>query len=163
MLMEMEEYLAFVDYIGRALDGKYIYRFDYTVDTEIVWGDFFNVTPSAIVPDIQPDKNTLSHTCKVFFPSRMAIAKKNFCFSMQDCIDGIMPLIFSEIGEDELEYKDAPLFFRFGEPMELVMEKLDSFKEIEVFDMEEVEKGDDSAIDELIEAMENNNDENDEE
>lgn len=162
MPMEMEEYLAFVDYVGLTVDRKYIYRFDYTVDTEIVWGDFFNVTPSAIVPDIQPDKNTLSHTCKVIFPSRMAIAKKNFCFSMQDCIDGIMPLMFSEIGEDELEYKSAPLFFNFGEPMESVTEKLNSFKEIEVFDMEEVEKGDDSAIDDLIEAMDNNI-ENDEE
>ena len=114
----MEEYLAFVDYIGRTIDGQYIYRFDFTVDPDSVWGEFFNVTPAGIVPDMQPDINSLSKTCKVNFPVEMQIAKKNYCFSMQDCIDGIIPVIFSEISEDAVVYNDAPLFFKFGEEYE---------------------------------------------
>ena len=39
----MEEFLAFADAIGRTLDGKHRYRLDFTVDTETVWGEFFNV------------------------------------------------------------------------------------------------------------------------
>ena len=35
----MDEYLAFVDEIGRTTDGKFIYRLDFTVDTDSVWGD----------------------------------------------------------------------------------------------------------------------------
>ena len=39
----MEEYLGFVDEIGRTVDGKYIYRFDFTVDKETIWGDFLTL------------------------------------------------------------------------------------------------------------------------
>lgn len=151
----MKEFLAFVDEIGRTIDKKYIYRFDFTVDTETVWGEFFNVAPAAIIPNIQPDKNTLSTSGKVIFPQKMAIAKKNFCFSMQDCIDGIMPLIFSEIDDKTLEIDETPFFLNFADPIETVKEKLSAIN-CELFDIEEVEKGDDSAIDALIDAMDNN-------
>ena len=156
----MEEFLAFADRIGRTLDGQHMYRLDFTVDTETVWGEFFNVAPSSIVPNIQPDKNTLSHSCKVIFPRYMNTAKCDYCFSMQDCIDGIIPLLFSEIDDQTLEYKEAPLFFNFGEPMESVMEKLNELG-LEVFDFEEVEKGDESPIDDLINSMGDNNEEED--
>lgn len=148
----MEEYLAFVDYIGRTIDGKYIYRFDFTVDADSVWGEYFNVTPAGIVPDLQPDINSLSKSCKVNFPIEMQLAKKNYCFSMQDCIDGIIPLIFSEISEDGIEYNDAPLFFKFGENFETIKETLQSIN-IELYDIEDVKKGDESAIDDLIDNI----------
>ena len=151
----MTEYLAFVDEIGRTIDKKYIYRFDFTVDTETVWGEFFNVAPAAIIPNIQPDKNTLSTSAKVIFPRQMAIAKKNFCFSRQDCIDGIMPLIFSEIDDKTLEIGEVPFFLNFADPIETVKEKLSAIN-CELYDIEEVEKGDESAIDALIDAMDNN-------
>lgn len=156
----MEEFLAFVDFIGKTIDGKYIYRFDYTTDTETVWGDFFNVAPAAIVPDIQPDKNTLSRTQNVYFSREMIIAKKNYCFSMQDCIDGIIPLIFCEIDETTIEYEEKPLYFRFGTPMEKINEVFSKLG-IETTDLEEVEKGDETPIDDLLDAMDNNNDDDD--
>lgn len=153
----MEEYLAFVDYIGRTIDGQYIYRFDFTVDPDSVWGEFFNVTPAGIVPDMQPDINSLSKTCKVNFPIEMQIAKKNYCFSMQDCIDGIIPVIFSEISEDAVVYNDAPLFFKFGEEYETVKNVLTSIG-LEMYDVELVKTGDESAIDNLIDNMDLIND-----
>ena len=153
----MEEYLAFVDYIGRTIDGQYIYRFDFTVDPDSVWGEFFNVTPSGIVPDMQPDINSLSKTCKVNFPIEMQIAKKNYCFSMQDCIDGIIPVIFSEISEEAVVYNDAPLFFKFGEEYETVKNVLTSIG-LEMYDVELVKTGDESAIDNLIDNMDLIND-----
>ena len=156
----MEEYLAFVDYIGRTIDGQYIYRFDFTVDADSVWGEYFNVTPAGIVPDLQPDINSLSKSCKVIFPIEMQLAKKNYCFSMQDCIDGIIPLIFSEISEEGIEYNDAPLFFKFGENFETIKETLQSIN-IELYDIEDVKKGDESAIDDLIDNIDLINGEND--
>lgn len=154
----MEEYLAFVDYIGRTIDGKYIYRFDFTFDPDSVWGDYFNITPAGIVPDLQPDKNSLSSTGKVIFPNEMELAKKNYCFSMQDCFDRIIPLIFSDISENTIEYNDSPLFFMFGEHIEKVKEVLKSIS-IEMFDIQEVEKGDDSTIDNLINNIDSISDE----
>ena len=156
----MEDFLGFVDLIGRTIDGKYIYRFDFTTDTDVLWGEYFNVTPSGIIPDLQPDKNALSRSGKIIFPREMVIAKKNYCFSMQDCIDGIVPLIFSEIDEETLELDDKPFFIRFGESFSEVKEKLDKVN-LDFFELYEIEKGDDSAIDALINDLEAENEEDD--
>jgi hypothetical protein len=158
----MEEFLGFVDLIGRTIDGKYLYRFDFTSDIDVLWGEYFNVTPSAIIPDLQPDKNTLSRSAKVVFPREMVIAKKNYCFSMQDCIDGIIPLIFSEIDSETLELNDAPFFIRFGETFDDIIEKLKKV-DIEMFDIIEIEKGDNSAIDALINSIDDSDVDDEEE
>lgn len=152
------EYLAFVDEIGQTLDGGYIYRFDFTEDTDVVWGEYFNVVPSVIIPDLQPDKNCLSTSVKVVFPRKMAIAKKSSCFSMQDCIDDILPLMFSEIDENTLEYEEKPFQLRFGEELEEVEKKINAVK-LEMFGRKEVEKGNDAAIDNLIKSMDDEEDE----
>ena len=156
----MEDFLGFVDLIGRTIDGKYIYRFDFTTDTDVLWGEYFNVTPSGIIPDLQPDKNALSRSGKIIFPREMVIAKKNYCFSMQDCIDGIIPLIFSEIDEETLELDEKPFFIRFGESFNEVKEKLNKVN-LDFFELYEIEKGDDSAIDALINDLETENEEDD--
>ena len=155
----MEEYLAFVDFIGIDLNGSYIYRFDFTYDPDSVWGDFFNIAPSALIPDLQPDTNSLSRTAKVKFSSEMQLAKKNSCFSMQDCIDGIIPLMFSEIGEDTIEIYGHPLFFFFFEKYATIEKTLLDLG-IEMYDIENVEKGDESPIDNLIDNIDfiNNDD-----
>ena len=153
----MEDFLAFVDEIGRTVDGEYIYRFDFTTDLETVWGDFFNIAPAVIVPDLQPDKNCLSKSAKVTFPRQMVIAKKNYCYSMQDCIDGILPMIFSEIDDDTLEFDEKPFFLKFGTSLSKIEE---IFKQIglELFEMEEVERGDETPIDDFIDSISDNND-----
>ena len=154
----MNEYLAFVDYVGCTLDGKYIYRFDFTTDTDVVWGEFFNVVPSAIIPTLQPDLKTLSSTAKAIFPQRMAIAKMNFCFSMQDCIDGIMQIIFSELDENTIMMDDTntPFFLMFGEHIDKVRYRLNKIG-VSLFEFEEVKAGDEAPIDELIESLGDNN------
>ena len=156
----MEDFLGFVDLIGRTIDGKYIYRFDFTTDIDVLWGEYFNVTPSGIIPDLQPDKNALSRSGKIIFPREMVISKKNYCFSMQDCIDGIIPLIFSEIDEETLELDEKPFFIRFGESFNEVKEKLNKVN-LDFFELYEIEKGDDSAIDALINDLETENEEDD--
>lgn len=155
----MKEYLAFADYIGKTSNGDFIYRFDFTVDTETVWGDYFNVAPTALMPDLQADSNSLSSRFKTIFKREMILAKKNFCFSMQDCIDGICPIIFCEIDESTIEYQDKPLFFMFGEEKETVKNVLISIG-ANIYDEEVVEKGDDSAIDDLIDNIDDMNNDN---
>ena len=155
----MNEFLGFVDLIGQTIDGKYIYRFDFTTDIDVIWGEYFNITPSGIIPDLQPDKNALSRSGKVIFPREMVIAKKNYCFSMQDCIDGIIPLIFSEIDEETLELDEKPFFIKFGESFNDVQEKIEKVG-LEFFELYEIEKGDDSAIDALINDLDSNDENN---
>lgn len=150
----MDERIGFIDEIGQDNDGKYIYRFDFTPDIESIWGEYFNVAPAGIIPDLQPDINSVSMSAKVFFPVRMGTAKKNYCFSMQDCIDGIIPLIFSELNEDTIEIDGKPFRIMFGETMDDVKKKLDMI-DITMRDIEEIKHGDSSAIDKLLDSMDN--------
>ena len=119
-----DEYLAFVDEIGRSIDGGYVYRLDFTYDPESVWGDYFNSVPSVIVPDLQPDINSLSSCAEITTDRRLTLAKKNGCFSMQDCIDGIISLCFTDIDD---EYNEKTLKLDFGETIESVIKKLEKY------------------------------------
>lgn len=122
-----ELFLAFVDYEGRTQEGKYIYRFDFTIDSETAWGDYFNISPSIIVPDIVLDKNCITLFFKCIFPCEMILAKTNSCFSMQDCIDGILPLCFCDLSNKSF-FRNRPIAFNFGEEIEDVRERISDYK-----------------------------------
>ena len=146
------QYLAFVDYIGKTSDGKYQYRFDYTEDTEVVWGDYFNIVPSVLVPNLQPERNCLSYSEVGTFSSSLSLAKNNGCFSMQDCIDGIIALCFSEINEKTIYYHDEPFYLSFGEPLDSVRNKLTESGFV-LNGLEQINKGDETVIDNLINSL----------
>ena len=153
-----EEYLGFVAEIGKTSDEDYMYRFDYTYDPDSLWGEFFNIPPACIVPELAPDPNCLSHTAKILSPVKLMTAKENACFSMQDCIDGIIPLCFSEIGEDTIEFHHKPLKFRFGEKREVVELKISECG-LTNLGIEEIKRGDENLVNDLIDKL--SNDEND--
>lgn len=154
-----EEFLGFVAEIGRTTDRKYMYRFDFTYDPDSLWGEFFNIPPACIVPELTPDPNCLSHTMKVIAPVKLMTAKENACFSMQDCIDGIIPLCFSEIDDDTIFYEDRPLKFAFGEAYDEVEKKLTACK-LDNLGLEDIKRGDENLVNDLINNL-NNNDEED--
>ena len=120
----MENYLGFIDEIGRTVNGDYIYRFDFTNDPDTFWGEEFNVSPSIVVPNLQPDKLNVSMSGRLVIPFKLNLAKKSGCFSMQDCFDHIISLGFTNISND------IQLIFDFGETLETVENKLkeNSFK-----------------------------------
>ena len=152
-----EEYLGFVDEIGRTTEGGYLYRFDFTYDPDSLWGEFFNIPPACIIPNLEPDPNCLSRSAKIISPVQLMTAKSNACFSMQDSIDGIIPLCFSEIDDDVIEYHDKPLKFRFGEELETVEMKLNECG-LQNLGYEEIKHGDEHLVNDLINNLNNNSD-----
>lgn len=147
-LFGLGHYLAFVDLIGRTVDGKNIYKFDFTQAPDIVWGDSWNVTPAGIVPKIIPDVNCLSVTAQLLTEHKYQLAKENTCFSMQDCIDGIIPLMFDE------PYSDEFVLLPFGMPLEDVVESLEELS-LELVNPKNVnEERDNQVIDNLIDNLE---------
>ena len=87
----------------------------------------------------------------------MLTAKGNACFSMQDCIDGIIPLCFTEIGENTIEFHRKPLKFRFGEKLETVELKLVECGFTNL-GYEEIKRGDEDLVNDLINNLNNNDD-----
>lgn len=148
------EYLAFVNEMGTDMEGKPMYTLHFTTDTESVWGNYFNVAPASLANNLSVDENCITSRATVTTPRKVEIAARNNCFSMQDCIDGIIPMMFSPIDEETLMIGETPFSILFGEPFDEVERKLSSIG-VEMKDIETVEHGDNSAVDKLIESMDN--------
>jgi len=113
-----DQYLAFVSRAGVTSNGDFIYNFYFTQDPDIVWGDDWDIIPSSVIPNLGPLMNTISVMCDVVTEKDFNLARENSCLSMQDCIDGIIALLFSKPREDEL-------ILNFGEKMDDVKIKLE--------------------------------------
>lgn len=148
----MEEYLVYVEYIGSDLDGNYIYKLDFSTQPEVVWGESWNVMPAAICGHIPPDPNTIFKTAKMYSPEELYTAVKSTCFSMQDCIDGIIPLCFANINETDLKIDDSVFRLRFGEHYEDTLSLINKYGLI-IKDIETLTDNDDK-MDDLISKLE---------
>lgn len=147
----MEEYLVYVEYLGNDLNNYYIYKVDFSTQPEVVWGESWNVVPAAICGKIPPDPNTIFKTGKLYSPEELLTAVKSTCFSMQDCIDGIIPLCFANITDTKLRDNDSVFKLRFGEHYENVISIVKNFG-LELKDIEAVKQ--DDEVDDLINKLE---------
>lgn len=129
--MEDSLFLVFVSYMGKNSDGTYKYRFDYAISPDSVWGDAFNIVPSSLVPKIEPDVNSLTGYQFVDFPFSLKLAQSNDCFSMQDCIDGIIALCYI----DPNSFIDYDFVLHFGDSYDYVQEIFDTLKNEETLNI----------------------------
>ena len=147
-------YLVFIKNIGISLEGKYKYEFYFSDRPEVVWGDYWNVCPASIIPEIKPDINSINRIYECEIDDKLNLAVNNSCFSMQDCIDQIIALGWFDIDSDIL-YENNVMSFKFGEKLNDVKNKL---KRLNIyFDDSQIvyEKQDESEemIDNLIEKL----------
>ncbi len=144
----MDEFLAFVKKIGNTLDGQNIYEFMFTTVPDVVWGENFNIIPAGIIPNLIPEKNCLSRKGRVITDIDFKLACESTCFSMMDCIDGVISVCFTEAGIDN-EFK-----FDFGETFESVVNTLKKYN-LEIVEIEEIKIDDSGIIDDVIKRLEN--------
>lgn len=150
----MNEFLAFVKKIGNTLDGQNIYEFMFTTVPDVVWGDNFNIIPAGIIPNLSPEKNSLSRKGRVITDIDFKLACESTCFSMMDSIDRIIALCFTEAGiENEFH-------FDFGEEFNNVIDKLKQYG-LELTELEEVKIDEEGIIDDVIKRLEDENTDND--
>ncbi len=93
--MNDDLYIVFAECIGNDGDDNFFYRLLFSDNPDVVWGDNFNVTPAAIVPDLEPDSSSISKEYMLTSPMKLYTAVDCTCFSLQDCIDGIIALLFN--------------------------------------------------------------------
>lgn len=142
-----DQYLAFVSRAGETIDGKIIYTFFFSQDPDIVWGEDWNMIPS-IIPNLMPSMDTISLICDVVTERDFLLARENSCFTMQDCIDGIIALLFTRPREEEV-------ILRFGEEMDVVVDKLKQVG-IELSNIRNTtEEKEAEIIDNVINALDN--------
>lgn len=147
----MNEYLAFVRKIGNTINGDNIYEFMFTTVPDVVWGDNFNIIPAGIIPNLMPELNSLSKKGRVITDIDFKLACESTCFSMMDCIDGIIALCFTEAGiENEFH-------FDFGEEFNNVIDKLKKYN-LQLTELESIKIDEEEIIDDVIKQLESDDD-----
>jgi hypothetical protein len=115
--------LGLVKFVGTESGGINVYEFIFTKYPDEFWGEGYDTMPSGICNYIEPEFKFIQKTVKVRMTKTLDLAQKNCCFSMQDCMDGIVALAWeSLIGLEE--YPEIRLIFHFGESYETVENKL---------------------------------------
>lgn len=133
----MEDVIVFAEPIGKIGRDQFVYRFLFSDDPDIIWGDNFNVTPAGGVPNIKPFSDGLTKEWRVVSNEELDTAVKSTWFSLQDCIDGIISLVFSK---DE----ESKVVINFGENIDMVRDILThnkiQFQEFDYQPEEEIEE-----------------------
>lgn len=117
-------YLCFIRLIGEENDGYYRYEFIFTNDIDNVWGEEFDQKPACLVNNLMVDDEFITEIHIVKMKIKLDLIQNNCCFSVSDCYDGIVSIAWQNL-DDETEYpEDGRIFFRFGETLEEVENKL---------------------------------------
>ena len=119
-----EVYLCFIRLIGEENDGYYRYEFIFTDSPDEVWGEDWEHKPIGLINNPMPSDDYLTEIHIVKTKIKFDLIQNNMCFSMQDCLDGIVALAWQNIDELDAYPEDGRIYFMFGESLEDVERKL---------------------------------------
>lgn len=117
--------LIYVKPIGKNSDGQNEYDLFLASEIDSTWGEFWNEQCPSACGDISPKEDMYEKIVRIKTDMELMCAQENSCFSMQDCIDGIIALCFMRIDNLD-EYPDIRPVFKFGEDYNTVKETLES-------------------------------------
>lgn len=126
-------YLGFIRLIGAEADGIDNYEFIFTNNIDEFWGENFEYKPCCLCNDLIPNDEYITEIHKVKTKIKFDLIQDNCCFSMQDCMDGIISLAWENIDEYEEYPENGRLVFNFGESYDEVERKL-ALKNILIID-----------------------------
>lgn len=117
----MNEFLCFINLIGEENNGMYRYEFIFTNDI-----DNFEVIednePCCLSETIEPSTYEIIHIVKMKI--KLDLIQNNCCFSFKHAKLGIVSLAWEDISTYDEYPEDGRLFFKFGESLDEVEEKL---------------------------------------
>ena len=112
-------HLVYINPIGKNSNDLYEYEFFFSETPDIVWGQDWNIACPAACENTLPDPETYSEvkTLKTEIP--LFCVQQNTCFSIQDCIDGIICLGYFQTDKGVVK-------FDFSETIYNVIEKIEN-------------------------------------
>ena len=115
--------LVFINELGPDFKGNHIYEFIFSRNEEELWGEDWDIIPSAGRP-LPPDLKYINKVGKISNEElEFELGKNSDYFSMEDVIDGILALGWEKIDEEKIE-GTSRLVFNFGETIDSVEDKL---------------------------------------
>ena len=112
-------HLVYINPIGKDSNNLYEYEFFFSETPDIVWGQDWNIACPVACENTLPDPETYSEvkTLKTEIP--LFCVQQNACFSIQDCIDGIVCLGYFQTDKNVVK-------FDFSETIYNVIEKIEN-------------------------------------
>ena len=121
----MNKYLIYINPIGKNSNDLYEYEFFFSETPDIVWGEDWDNTCPAACENTLPDPETYSEVKILKTNIPLSCMQNNVCFSLSNCIDGIVCLGYENIS-DYTEYPEPiRLVFQFAENYDSIIEKLE--------------------------------------
>lgn len=110
--------LIYVKPIGKNVKGLNEYEFLFSETPDTVWGEKWELQCPSAVLNIRPSEDTYSEVKRVITDIDLFCAQQNSCYSMQDCIDGCIALMWF------YNKKEEAIVFKFGEDINSTVKKL---------------------------------------
>lgn len=116
--------LVYVRPIGENAEGLKIFEFLFTDNAKGAWNDLWDEPNPSACGDITPVSDGGFEILRLISPVRFSCAQENRCFSMAQCMDGIIAVAYENIDDYE-EYPSPIRFvFRYGETLYDVEDQL---------------------------------------
>lgn len=116
--------LGFINHVGTEIDGINEYEAIFTTHPDEFWGENFNYKPASVCNGLHPELNYIQKIVKFKSIINLDLIQNSGCFSMQDCMDGIVALAYQNLeGLDEYP-ENGRLYLMFGETYKSVETKL---------------------------------------
>lgn len=114
---ENELKVIYVIFLGVDADGKNIYRFLLSTDSEETFAEGWGEKPAGINPReiMQPDESMFQYEKELKTDITLDLAQDNTCFSMQDCRDHIVALAYENLDDAEEYPEPCRIVIQFGE------------------------------------------------
>jgi hypothetical protein len=116
--------LCFIRLIGEENDGYYRYEFIFTDNIDEVWGEGFDEKPACLVNGLMVEDKYITEIHIVKMKIKLDLIQDNCCFSVSDSYDGCIAIAIENMDSYESYPEDGRIFFRFGESLEEVENKL---------------------------------------
>ena len=116
--------LCFIRLIGAENDGYYRYEFIFTNDIDNAYGEEFDQKPACLVNDLMISDEFITEIHVVKMKIKLDLIQDNCCFSISDAMDGILAIAWENMDEYDEYPEDGRIFFKFGETIEEVENKL---------------------------------------
>ena len=117
-------HLVFIEPIGKNSYDMYECDFLFSETPDVVWGEDWAEQCPAACDNMRPSEEMIACKKRLATIIPFGLAQKNTCFSMQDCIDGIIALAWEDLSDYEEYPEPLRLIFGFGESFEEVEDKL---------------------------------------
>ena len=115
--------LVYINEIGSDWTGKNIYEFLFSEsDLEQVQGDDWDAYPASGMPDV-PGSNFVHKVGRLTTELKFDLIQNSDTFAVFDAVDGVIALAWENLMDYE-EYPEQRLYFKFGEDITNIEDKL---------------------------------------